>query len=310
MSQVRAPGDDSDKLASVGDVLPGQGELLPDTRPGYLSYVTEAQRALGEAVFREQASRREATGKYLDPAWQTAQRARRELEAEARRRSKGDPRANLIAAHAAHDEATTAAARLGAAVAKATAFRVGVESRRGGIERALREADSEAIGRLLENFAGQANGGEPSAGGRTSALRSSLGQAEREFELANAALAKIEADLGQARSVVRRTMRALHLAALDLLVDHGCALAAEIAAVEATIASHRREADGIARFVSARSVRLHTVAPPLPPQLERLRFSTQSASGVDWEGVFAMLLEDPRRPLPGDEVVSEEPETA
>ena len=65
MAQIRVPGDDSDKLASVGD-LDATAELIEDGRGGY-ARISTAQKQRAEAAFAQQRERREALARYVDP---------------------------------------------------------------------------------------------------------------------------------------------------------------------------------------------------------------------------------------------------
>ena len=78
--------------------------------------------------------------------------------------------------------------------------------RRLTIERELKAADEAPAGRLIARFTGAAD---------------VLAEASHEVEVAEQALAKLEADLAQARQVAGRRAHALSAAALELLIDYG-----------------------------------------------------------------------------------------
>jgi hypothetical protein len=131
MAVIRAPGDGSDRLPSVGgEVAPGGGRLIPDDRPGYRSFVTPEH----EARWAEILARREPNARAVEVSFNPVSRAaaaeRRELEAEQRRRELGDSRTNLRLAHAAGLEAASEVERLEMAIGKAQGFRNEVESRK------------------------------------------------------------------------------------------------------------------------------------------------------------------------------------
>jgi hypothetical protein len=266
--------------------------------------LTEAEQAAADAEARLAHDQRiqENLARW-SPALATGVQAVAERRAEEMRKA-GPPKREVLAqAHSQYLEAATEAERLTGAVAKARNFGDAAESRKLGIERALKDADSEATGRLIETFTGIA--AEPAvtqpapSSNRTAALRSSLSQAEREGELAAGALAKLEGELAQAQQKVNGRAYDLHSAGLALLTDHGVDLAAEIFAIEEALESRRAVVDHLARFVQQRGQRLFRSPPALPSSLERFRFASKQPSAIDWESAFAAVISDPHAPLPG-----------
>jgi hypothetical protein len=286
-----------------------QRELRTILRPGqtgtFQSRHTDAELAIIDA---EMARRREASLQAslqaFPPPHLVVERERRAWQQAEEWRHARDWRGELVAAHAAYRDAADNVEGLEAVHRRAVQFRDAVATRGEGAEAALAAAEKEITRHLVETFAG--NGEAPAGNSRTAALRSSALQAAQlavshglqKLARADEALATIEGNLDRARQHRQHASRTLDVAALDLLADYGCDIAAEVAAAEAVLDVRRSQADHLARFVQQRGARLRRPATEvLPAQLERLRHATTLPSERDWEEIFARLVGDPTTPL-------------
>jgi hypothetical protein len=311
MPQVTPPGDNSGKLAAVGD-LDGTAELIEDGRGGY-ARISPAQKQRAEAVFREQRERREALARYVDPTQLAAARQRREAE---EKRTEGPPKRELLdAAHTALTAAEGEVARLEDALTKARNFRDEAETSLREAERGFEAAEEAAAGRLIASFTGsEAETGlpEPETG-----AAAELDQTKRAFEVASAALARLEADLEAARKLTGRrngeTRRAVHA----LLTDLACARAEKILDLDFELRTERAELQALALMLSNMGRSNFTAPPALPAKVSRACYppdpaltGKQTQGSIPWQALYNALAADPQARLPGEELVSDEPEPA
>ena len=313
MAQIRVPGDDSDKLASVGD-LDATAELIEDGRGGY-ARISTAQKQRAEAAFAQQRERREALARYVDPTQLAAARRQRETAAE-EKRTEGPPKRELLdAAHAALAAAEGEVARLEDAIGKARVFHAEAEANKIEIERLIEQADTAAAGRLIASFTGR--GAETGLAEPETGANDRLHQAKRSLEVASAAVTRLAADLEAARKLVARQNAEVRRAVHALLTDLACARAERILDTDFELRTERAELQALA-FVLSNMGRTNFVAPPaLPAKVSRAcspgdpqLAGPQARAGVDYQALFNRLAADPEAALPGDEAVPSEPEAA
>jgi len=324
MPTISAPGDDTTRLASVGDL--DATEVISDARPGYLAQVTPQQRALWAAIQQQRERNAEAL-QAVTPAAREAARIQREAEArrraqgdprelleaeaEARRRAQGDPRELLEAAHAALAASEDEAERLNAAATKARSFRDEAEARLRETERALEQANAIAAGRLIASFTG--SGGETGPIGPESGPTVRLDEAKRSFEVAETALARLEADLAAAKKLIARRRAEVRRATHALLTDLACDRADRILDLDFRLQTERADLQALAFVLSNMGRSNFTASPPLPAKVSRAAYPPDPQHGgartqpsTDWQTLFNELASDPAAALPDDEAIPDE----
>ena len=306
MATIGVPGDDTTRLASVGDL--DATEVIPDARPGYLAQVTPQQRALWAAIQQQRERNAEAL-QAVTPAAREAARIQR--EAEARRRAQGDPRELLEAAHAALAASEDEAERLNAAATKARSFRDEAEARLRETERALEQANAIAAGRLIASFTG--SGGETGPIGPESGPTVRLDEAKRSFEVAETALARLEADLAAAKKLIARRRAEVRRATHALLTDLACDRADRILDLDFRLQTERADLQALAFVLSNMGRSNFTASPPLPAKVSRAAYPPDPQHGgartqpsTDWQTLFNELASDPAAALPDDEAIPDE----
>jgi hypothetical protein len=213
--------------------------------------------------------------------------ARREAEIEAARTAEGDPRQNLctrhaerIAAAAALDKATGAAAEASRLVAEAERHHRSLLERR-------RAHEDEAAAALAEQIAA---GEAPTPTARSSDMADAIEAVASELRLGRAALDRLESRKADAKNAYDAAAHAEQTAAVALLVEVAVAKAEHIRETMTGVAGDRAE-------LAALLTEVQRVKGSIPPvvnnavygQLDKADFSRRTL----FAGVFEQLLDDP-----------------